>query len=507
MTLPLQTRTYLAPLYSQALSAIYTYYDQVRDPSYGLSQDIDFDEVMLREPKIYQGFQERTLSVSGPNWRVQPFNNSRDPKDKQLAKLMDDAFRQIPHFPESRKRLAGATFRGRAYELMTGKRKMIKLGGEEFAPENWWLFGKMKDVDPRRFTIRSIHETAPDGSKRIRAEEWMSTIPMYNGAAPVAQYETGPDMPSSLMAYGYRPVKHPEWFVKVIYDDDESRLSYGRPIRDVLYFYHWIKQILIREGLQGVERWAQGMLVVKIDAEAVGATDTQTSANTITQALNAINATRSRHIVGVDKRDEIQMVNGGGEGHQQVMSFISYIDDCMMAVCTGAVLMSSKGAVGEAGSYSRDKEGTKTQNKIILADQMKIDEAETECMMPLWIRQNWALIKKYGLEHARQPQIKTVTPKEVNPNEAATRYSTIWQANPRIAFREDDFYEDLGATPPEEGERTVVGADPGGEQSGMATDPAEMMMEGQAPPQSAASMRAKQLLAESREAQKLRRAR
>ena len=152
MTLPLQTRSYTTDLYTQALSSIYTYWDRVRDPSYALAQDVDIFEIMQRDPKVHQGVQDRLTSVAGPDWRIYPFNNSKDEKDVALAKLVDDAFRFIPHFADARMRLATAIFRGQSCELMTGKRKLMRLGMMQTA-EPVWMFNEMKNIDPRRFTI------------------------------------------------------------------------------------------------------------------------------------------------------------------------------------------------------------------------------------------------------------------------------------------------------------------------------------------------------------------
>lgn len=488
MSLPLQVRSYLTPLYAQALSAIYQFYDQTRDPSYALAQDVDIYEIMMRDPKIFQGVQERLLSVAGPNWRVFAFNNSKDPADIAIAKLVDDALRFAPHFIDSRQRSATAIFRGQSCELMSGKRKMLRLGQDKKA-RNWWMFTEFKNIDPRRFTYRNIHETQDDGTKTVRTELWMSTMPMWQGPTPVKgiDYAKG-DMPSSLMAYGYRKVEHPEWLCRVVYNDEEARLGYGRGLVDCLYFYHWIKQILLREGLQGVERWSQGIVVGTMDPDRPGSPDAQTNAAEQQKMLTALSAMRSRHVYVQGKHDDIEVLQGGGEGHQMVMGLIEYVDDCIMAVCTGAVLMSSKSAAGDAGSHARDDQGAKTQNKVIIADQLKIDEDQSGQMVGMWVRQNWMLLRQVGLElgldlqRARPPQIKTIAPKEINPTDAATRYSTIWQANPKIKFRKDDFYESLGETPVnEEEDEWVEGADPAQVASAAGNpgnDPSQMMMEG-----------------------------
>jgi len=492
MSMPLQVRTYLTPLYAQALSAIYQFYDQTRDPSYALSQDVDIYEIMMRDPKIFQGVQERLLSVAGPNWRVFAFNNSKDPADIALAKLVDDALRFAPHFIDSRQRSATAIFRGQSCEFMAGKRKMLRLGQDKVA-RNWWMFTEFKNIDPRRFTYRNVHETKADGTKSVRTELWMSTLPMWQGPTPVkgidyAQQKRDGDLPSSLMSYGYAKVEHPEWLCRVVYNDEEARLGYGRGLVDCLYFYHWIKQILLREGLQGVERWSQGIVVGTMDPDRPGSPDAQTNAAEQQKMLAALSAMRSRHVYVQGQHDDIEVLQGGGEGHQMVMGLIEYVDDCIMGVCTGAVLMSSKSAAGDAGSHARDAQGAKTQNKVIIADQLKIDEDQSTQMVGMWTRQNWQLLREVGrdlgldLQHARPPQIRTVAPKEINPTDAATRYSTIWQANPKIKFRKDDFYESLGETPVnEEEDEWVEGADPAQVASAAGNpgnDPSQMMMEG-----------------------------
>lgn len=493
MSMPLQTRSYQTDLYSQALSAIYSYWDRVRDPSYAMSHDVDIYEIMSRDPKVFQGIQDRLTSVAGPDWRVFPFNNSKDPNDIALAKLVDDAFRFVPHFPDTRMRLATAIFRGQSCELMTGKRKKLRLGGIP-TEEMFWMFNETKNIDPRRFTIRPLREKREDGSTKIGTELWMSTIPMFNYIPPIHGIDFANDRSamSGLMPYGYKKVEHPEWLIRVIYQNDEAHLGWGNGLYNCLYFFHWIKQILLREGLQGVERWSQGIVVGTLDNETPGEPDTQTTENEKTAMLSALEKMRSRHVYVQGKHDDIEVVTGGGEGHQMVMGMIDYVDDCIMAVCTGAVLMSSKSNAGDAGSHARDEVGANTQNKIVASDQKKIDEDISAFMVGLWVRQNWRLVCKYGMQHARLPQVKTVQPETANPNEFATRLSTVWQANSKFKVRKDEAYEKLGLTPVNEQEdEWVEGNDPGGEQAGMAQDPSQMMMEGSGSPPAPAAMRSR----------------
>jgi phage gp29-like protein len=254
---------------------------------------------------------------------------------------------------------------------------------------------------------------------------------------------------------------------------------------------------LLREGLQGVERWSQGIVVGTLDEDRAGEPDTQTTENEKTAMLTALTNMRSRHVYVQGKQDDIKVVTGGGEGHQMVMGMIDYVDDCIMAVCTGAVLMSSKSNAGDAGSHARDEVGQNTQNKIVASDQKKIDEDISTWAVSLWVRQNWKLICKYGLQDARLPQVKTVQPESNDPDKFATRLAAVWGAQPKFKVRTDEVYEKLGLTPVNDKEDEFIqGADQSGSQGADPNDPSAMMQEGAtgqvqpSQPSPAAAMRA-----------------
>ena len=453
MTLPLQQRSVTTDLYSHALTAIWEFWDRVRDPSYALSQDVDIYEIMLRDPKVYQIIQERLHSVAGPEWRCFPFNNARGEADKKRAQVAEDALHQIEHFPDVRIKAATAIFRGQSMQLITGKRVMLNLAGT--GKRIWWVPTKLKDIDPRRFTIRPIRSQREDGSWKVRGELYVSTIPMWGH--PTA--DAGALANATL--YNYRKVEHPEWFLRVIYGDEESRLGYGRGILDCMYYYHWIKQVVLREGLQGLERWAQGIVVGTLDPDAQGAPDTQGTDQQKAAMLDALGKMRSRYVYVQGKHDDVKVLTGGGEGHQMVEGWLRYLDDCLTAVGTGAVLASSGSNVGDAGSYARDKAGQDTQKGVVAYDKNKIDEDISTDLVTLFEQLNWKNIVQLGLADAGRPNFKTIEGKNVDPDAAAARFAQIGQAYPGAKVREDEFYEGLDLTPVGDGDKYVtLGAQP-----------------------------------------------
>ncbi len=454
MTQPLLARNTNIELYSSALNSLWSLYDRIVDPSFALSQDIDAWEIILRDPKAYQAVQQRLNDIAGPSWRVFPFNNSKEPGAILKAQIMEEMLRSMPHFADARKRLAQAVFRGQSVELITGERRFKSFA--KTPAQNWLVPTGLKHIDHRRFMMRPVREQKADGTVRIRGELYIAPVPNFQGATI-----------NSREAYMgmWVKVQHPEHYVRIIYDDEESRLGFGRGIMDPMWFYCWVKTIVLKEGLQGLERWAQGVVVAKIDSSKPGSTE-QTSQEIRDQALAELKKMRSRFIFAIDKDDDVNVLTGGGEGHQMVQSFLRYLDDCIMAVGTGAALHSG-GSVGDAGTFASDKVGSGIQEGVVAFDRNKVDEDIGLDLLGLIDRNNRPQFAMIGqllgipdLADAPCPILKTVNAKRIDPDKAADRFSKIWSANPEIEIREDEFYEQIDCTPPRSGERVVRGLAP-----------------------------------------------
>jgi hypothetical protein len=249
MTRPLQNLNTLQDLYADALSSIWEFFDRIFDPSYALRNEVDIWEIALRDATIYQGVQTRLNNVAGPNWRIFP-QNGKDPREKTFAAIIEDAFKNIKHFRDARKRMAHSIYRGASWEFIKGARKNVSLGG---LPEmDWWMPVDLENVDPRRFTIRPQRVRLPDGSVRVNGQWFISVVA---GQGSTSQSSSAPSLTKFI------PLENPEFFVHIIYENEESRLGFGRGALDAIYFLNWVKTILMREGLQGIERWSQGIVI------------------------------------------------------------------------------------------------------------------------------------------------------------------------------------------------------------------------------------------------------
>jgi len=439
MSQPFVQQSYQQDIYSQALASIWNLYDKLPDISYANSKDIDIWEIVQRDPKIRQGIQQRLNRVAGPTWGIFAGDDKRE-DSKRLASVVEDSFHRIPHFRDIRRRLASSVFRGMSVEFMQGKRREIQLGS--YPPLNWWCITKMTNVDPRRFVIRPVKEQRIDGTTRVRGELNISVL----------LDENLKHVKTSL--YRYVKVEHPEWFVRVIYEDEESRLGQGRGLLESIYFYHWVKQIVIREGLQGLERWSQGIIVGKMDENREASTS-KTNEDLRDEMVDVLNKMRSRHVVVVGKEDEVEVLTGGGEGHQIVTSFLNYVDNSLMALCTGAILPS--GGAQESGSLARAEVEQDTQESIVQYDRDKIDEDLTTDMIGLFLRVNQPQLAATGLLAAAMetpPKFKTVQEKMEDPDKAVDRVVKLHNAG--IPLSEEEVYQKIGFSPIKPGERTLA---------------------------------------------------
>ena len=81
-------------IYSDAISAVWAWWDLIADPSYALREDINTWDVMLRDPQVYQGVQQRLNAIAGREWKVMPAGNSKRPASKIKASIMDAMMRR-----------------------------------------------------------------------------------------------------------------------------------------------------------------------------------------------------------------------------------------------------------------------------------------------------------------------------------------------------------------------------------------------------------------------------
>ncbi len=418
-------------LFAHSLHAAYALEWPIIDPDFAMHSDISIWEKIHRDGKILQALNQRTATIASREWLVESRGDSE--KEVLLASLIHDLLENIQSFHMARRFLAQAVFRGRAYLFVEGDRRRIQIG--DLPEMDWWFPRKLRHMDKR--LVQFVPERRREGSGKetvvLRREVFKPSTGEWVSLKPEGE---------SLL-------------IEIVYDDEQGRLGYGRGLLEALYFLWWAKSVVLKEGLQAVERWAQGFLVGKIDTEKPGSTTANTEA--VRNAMrNELEAHRSRHVAVVDKSDEINLVTGGGEGWQITIQMLNYLDDCILSTSMGSVLPFGGGQ--DKGSLARAQVEEGVSNDLLNYDRGVVDQTLTAKLIPLLLENNRAIFGQLGLLNVRPPNFTTTQKKDEDPEKNARVVSIALQA--QIPLRRDEVYERLGFSIPSEDDAIFQGTAP-----------------------------------------------
>lgn len=418
----LYTRSVASDMYAWALTAAYRSGWRLFDPDYALSRDPDIYEKVRRDPVIGQAIEERLHAIAARSWTIEPSRSDVE-EDVRLAGIFEDVVRKIQRFSEARYELASAVIRNRTYAYIEGSRRVLRISGIS-KPLALWTPTRLRDVDRRRIRI----------------------VPEWSGYGENRKLGTFLEM-FSVIKEAWIRIENPEWFIRHVYNDEEARLGHGRGLLEAIYFYNYAKQIALREGLQGLERWAQGLAILKMDGMRKGSKQKPNSA--VANAwLTAIEKTKARHALVVDQKDEVDVKFPSGEGHKIVIEILRYLDDAMTRLITGAVLPSGGGE--NKGSLARAEVEEGKQESVVQYDRELLDEVLTRDLLGLVFRLNLPVWREIGLGDAECPVFSTIHEKREDAKESAEIATTLLAGG--VPLRRDEVYKKTGYTQPAEGD-------------------------------------------------------
>lgn len=303
---PLLAASVSDSLYGYALSSAYRR-AWVFEPSYALSKEPDIWEIVRSDVGFSASIDRYTNQVTKP-WHVEAAKKSKDEKDQQYAEIVSDAIGQIYDFDNARRVMSEAAFLGRRYAFIESERRFISLGGE--AEMEWIVPTILKDVDRRRF--RWI-PTEKDG-KRITKLAFFNTITMQ-------WVEVSPSFRQALIEF--------------IWYNTEDRVGNGRGWLESIYFAHYMKSNTIVKIGDGVDRWAKGIWLGKLDGLRNASTD-QTNTDLVEGMKTMLRSMRNDNIGIIENVDDIQVIETTGSGHQIAMDFVHYWDDAVERLVNGS---------------------------------------------------------------------------------------------------------------------------------------------------------------------------
>jgi hypothetical protein len=223
----------------------------------------------------------------------------------------------------------------------------------------------------------------------------------------------------------------------------------------MFYIYAYYKAIFLEKLSQGVDRWANGMLVGKIDSSRL-ASLAKTSAAVQTAMETVLKTARSEHVIVLDKADEIEVINGGMEGHQMCMDGIKYVDEAVERLLNGSIRGSGHGQ--QNGARAAAETESDSSEAFYQAYRQHQDEIITRDVIGYFWNHptNRMNFLKLGLGIAEQPRFSSEQIKKQSVLESIQIVTAARQAG--IPLLKSEVYEKLEFTQPEPMDDTFDGA-------------------------------------------------
>ncbi len=410
-------------LYNQELSDSIRGTFRILDPSYALGQDTAVYLKLMRDPVVAHALRFRKHLVAGPEWRIEPASDSE--VDEAAAGTVEELVGNIRGFTDSRICLSESIFRGSAYARIMGRRRFATVNGR--GPFFWWIPDRLIDVDRRRFQL-------------VRARDGVLVWEFYSAARRV-----------------WEPLERPELFVRSVFDLTEDSLGYGKGLVDTLYYYASLKTRLVQDGARAAERFGQGFIKVAIEnLRKEGRPPGRDADKTAKDWLDAIDRAAARNGFAHDKRDEVDILQGIGEGWQLIKELLGYLDNAIVTAVLGATLPTLESG---GGSFAMARVQENSTEALVQADRKRLGEDLTRDLVGLVWRMNRMQFVDAGLSEARMPKLTIVQQKREDPAVLSQVIATLLQAG--IPLKREEVYSKTGFSVPLERDETIEGLPPG----------------------------------------------
>ena len=411
--------------YISELKSVYGAVWELPDPDYALANDPAIYNKIMRDPVIASAIFQRLHSVAGTDWHLEPAAD-RD-EDKEAAQVVEDILRHISKFDQVRYELASAIIRGRSYGYVKGGRRRMKLA--EGPMREWWVPQVIRDIDKRRLKWVPKREQSTDPRKGV------------NISQELQYYSLDQDDWISLS----RSAR--DAMVIVTYQDREERLGYGEGLIVPIYHYFYAKGRIWQEYLQGIGRWAQGIVAMRLSQDRAGTTD-RTNDDLIDDTLDALEKMRSQHALVYGEGDEVQVFEGGGSGHNIAQDALDMINKDLTRLIGGSVRPT--GMDTDTGARAQAEVEQDTTDVLIRYDRRVLDDSLTEHLVRLVWNTNRENFTAQGLGDAGMPRFVTSTERNEDPTQVVAVISQALQAGVPLAKAE--VYERLGFRQPADDE-------------------------------------------------------
>lgn len=443
-TNPLLTRSVSDALYDYSLSSAYRT-AWVYEPSFALARTPDVWEIVRNDVSFSASFDRYCNNVTKP-WHVEAAKKSKDKKDQQYAGIVEDAIGQIFDFDTSRWILSEAALLGRKYAFIESERRSISLDGTQ--EMDWIVPTFIKDIDRRRF-------------------RWVPTVTVSSSpSTPNTKVQGTGDTTTRTTSLGFYNSISTRWedvnpsfrncLIEYIWYNTEDRVGYGRGWLEQVYFAHYMKTNAIQKIADGLDRWAKGIWVVKLDGLR-NASTAKTNDDLVTAAKTMIQTMRSDNIGVMENVDDIKVWESTGTGHEMGMSFIDYWDNGVERLLNGSTRPAGLGGQ-KTGARAQSETEEDTSEAHYQPARDRIDAVINRDLIGWFISQplNRQNLKKLGLLDAKRPVYHTRQEKKQSIADVVQSASMFLDRG--LPLNEQELYERAGGwSVPSPDDKTVTG--------------------------------------------------
>jgi len=390
----------------------------IYDPDFALYEDAEFYQKIRRDTVTSHALQQRFHIVAGRKWSLEPHDEANN-ADVVAAHLLEKILERLPNFGTARLQLAKAILSGASYLAICGDWEWCRLPGDTQV-RFWWVPGGLKSVGKSRFRMRVDDDGTP-------------------------QWEL-----FSIQRRAWETLENPEHYIRHVYDDDEESMGFGRGLSEPLYLSLYAKQIVMNEGLAGLERWAQGIVRVGVKRGMAAGSTGKKNSDLVSAWLDKIETLRSRHYIVSDIEDAIEVHETSGTGWQMVTEMLAYLDTCIRTLILGANLPTS---ATQGGSYALAEIQENSTEALVQYDRAVMAESLQQLIW-LIFRLNRANLLEMGLAGAYPPRFCI---KQERREDFAANADSALKLMDRVPLKAEELYERTGWSKPSPEDETVGG--------------------------------------------------
>ncbi len=423
MTAPLGIRSSNFFAYTNTLASLYRTSLWLPDQDSALAQDPNVWEKLQEDIVVKAGIQSRLHKVAGRPSELEA-GGKDDGSKLAIDVVQEGCLDAVDNLPQAKLNLSKGVFLGRTYGYINGERRPLRLGGADKPVLDWWVPFHIEDVSRER--VRKVPRQFPDPKQGIAVgSPWIEV--------------------SDLAVGSWTRLAPDDWanWIEYLYDDDERRLGMGRGGLAAIYLASYIRTMLLKHGLQGVEKLAQGLAVAKIDLERTGSTGKTTEA-VKTAFLASLQAQRdAASAIVISKDDELEYVFPSGSGGDLVLKLLDYNDGCLTRYLTFSLLPTGGGS--EVGSNARAETESEQSSEVIRYECNLLDDTLTRGLIGQFWRMNRANLARIGIGAARRPRLVQHIEVQVDPK---VRAEVLSLAHTFMPIKKSEAYQQLGLTMP-----------------------------------------------------------